>query len=242
MNASPVLRNAFIQPTNGFDVRTILDTGKFVLINLGRINDEKTQRLLGSFIMHAYEVAAFSRPPNAGLPSHQLMVDEFSLFASQSSDSFARMLDRTRKYGLFLTLCHQSWAQSPVRLSGALQAAMVKISFRVGHEDATIQAKAFGDINIERTKSMNRNVTVQEQYTELEQRLTSLKQQHALVKLETKRSIEVITPKVPDWKVTPQQLEEVKQHYYQRIYTPMANIPSYAPIPTPSSTGRGIKP
>lgn len=241
MSASPVLRNAFIQPKNGLDIRKVMDNGESVIVNLGRVNDEKTQRLLGSFLMHGYEVAAFSRPPNSGLPNHQLIVDEFSLFASQSSESFARMLDRTRKYGLFLTLCHQSWAQSPIRLSGALQAAMVKVSFRVGHEDAVIQAKAFSDIDIERLKSGNRNVTVQEQYSEVEQRLATLAPRRVLAKLNARAPVELLTPMVAEPRATQNQLDILKEWYFKRSYTPTAQMPQYQ-MPTAAPKGSRLKP
>ena len=73
----------------------------------------------------------------------QLIIDEFSQFSAQSEEALARVLSLARKYGLFLTLAHQTWSQVSQRLQGALQNA-VDIAFCLGRGDAEWAAPRFG--------------------------------------------------------------------------------------------------
>ena len=119
---SPTLRYALGQERNALDFRAHMDQGISVVYNLGGL-DEDTQRFLGCLLTVGYEVAALSRadlPEEARSPYH-LIMDEFSMFSAQSEEALARVLSLARKYGLFLTLAHQTWSQLSSRLQGALQ-------------------------------------------------------------------------------------------------------------------------
>lgn len=141
---SPSLRYSLGQSENALDFRQHLDGGVSVIYNLGGL-DEATQRLLGCLLTVGYEVAALSR---ADMPEHErtpwhLILDEFSMFSAQSEEALARVLSLARKYGLFLTLAHQTFSQLSSQLAGALQNT-VSIAFKLGRSDAEWAARRFG--------------------------------------------------------------------------------------------------
>src|SRR4051812_24855523 len=128
---SPTLRYSLGQTENRLDFRRHLDEGISVIYNLGGL-DEATQTFLGCLITVGYEVAAFSRadtPEGARCPWH-LTLDEFSQFSATTEAALARVLSLARKYGLYLTLAHQTWSQVSERLSGAFQNTL-GIAFRL---------------------------------------------------------------------------------------------------------------
>jgi len=152
LSFTPTLRNTIGQVENRLNLREIMDSGTSVLFNLGGL-DEQTQRLLGCIITVGYEAAALSR---ADLPEHkramyQLIIDEFSMFSAQSEEALARILSLARKYGLFLTLAHQTWSQLSSKLQGAMQNTM-HIVFKLGREDALWAAPHFGRFDPYRVK------------------------------------------------------------------------------------------
>ncbi len=141
---SPALKGSLGQSDNLLDFRAIMDDGVSVIFNLGGL-DEDTQRLLGCFITVGFEVAALSRaeiPERQRRPYH-LIIDEFSQFSAQSEESLARVLSLARKYGLTLTLAHQTWSQVNGRMQGALQNA-ITVAFKLGRSDAEWAAPRFG--------------------------------------------------------------------------------------------------
>lgn len=141
---SPTLRYSLGQRENALDFRRHLDEGVSVIYNLGGL-DEATQTFLGCLLTVGYEVAALSRadtPEHARRPWH-LILDEFSQFSATTEGALARVLSLARKYGLYLTLAHQTWSQVSERLAGALQNT-VSIAFKLGRSDAEWAAKRFG--------------------------------------------------------------------------------------------------
>ena len=132
----PPLRYSLGQRENLLDFRALMDGRISLICNLGGL-DVQTQRLLGCLLTVGFETAALSRadlPPAARLPYH-LILDEFSQFAAQSGVALERVLALTRKYGLFLTLAHQTWSQvAATKLQGALQNTTF-ITFRLGQDD-----------------------------------------------------------------------------------------------------------
>lgn len=222
--ASNVLRLTMGQTDNLLDVRAIMDGGKFVLVNLGRIKDHKTQRLLGAFITHAYEMGVQSRVPNSGLPSHQLILDEFGAFASKSADTLATILTRTRQYGLFLTLCHQDWSQTNPHLEGALGGCGVKISFRANPKDAALQALAFGDFDREQSKGSYPSggpilASVQDQHEQWSTTIKTLPYRQALVRQGTSATQLIRTPDLPVLQIDRDALDLIRNEYFRLYYT-----------------------
>ena len=222
---SPVTLYSLGQSENLLDIRRFLDEGTAVIVNLGNILDLETRRLVGSLLTHAYEIAALSRLPRTDLPQHQLLVDEFGLFSTQSAVALADILSRTRQVGLFLTLSHQDFTQTSERLVGALSNARVKISFAAGPEDAYQQARSFFDYDPELLKNEAASETgqplfhsVQEQLVMNATQLKNLPDRHALVRIDGGKPIEVEVVDVPDHDVPESRVEEVKAGYYERYY------------------------
>ena len=142
-----VLKYTLGQQENALNFRQFMDTSKSLIVDVGGL-DEQTQRILGCLITVGYEVASLSR---ADIPEHKrtpyhLIMDEFSMFSAQSEEALARVLSLARKYGLFLTLAHQTWSQLSERLQGALQNSM-PIYFRLGYDDAVWAAPRLGRAN-----------------------------------------------------------------------------------------------
>ena len=143
----PVMRYSLGQQRNVLDFRQLMDNGISLIVNLGGL-PEQVQRFLGAFICHGFEVAALSRAdtPASRRTHYELLLDEFSMFSSQSESGLARILSLCRKYGLFLTMAHQTFSQVSERMAGALQNA-VTIGFRMGRSDAEWAARRFGRFN-----------------------------------------------------------------------------------------------
>ena len=138
------IRQLFASPKSTFQFRELMDSGKVLLVKLdkGRLRDSAD--LLGSLILAKIKMAAFSRsdvPPSKRRPFH-LYIDEFQNFAT---DSFSTMLSEARKYGLSLTMAHQTLAQVSAELRHlVLGNTGIQAYFRVGHQDAqTVANEAF---------------------------------------------------------------------------------------------------
>lgn len=144
---NPLIRNIIGQATSSFDIRTLMDSRKILLINLskGLVGDTNMQ-LLGSMLTTRIFLAAMSR---ANLPSHELAkapnfyfyVDEFQNFANQT---FSEILSEARKYHLNLLLAHQYVAQMEEEVQAAVFGNVgTTVSFRVGPLDAELLEKVF---------------------------------------------------------------------------------------------------
>jgi hypothetical protein len=140
---TPTLRYSLGQNDNRLDFRRLMDEGVSVIYNLGAL-DEDTQRFLGGLLTIGYEVAALSRAdvPESRRTQYHLILDEFSMYSAQSEEALSRVLSLARKYGLFLTMAHQTFSQVSERLRGALQNC-VEITFRVGQYDSRLAADIY---------------------------------------------------------------------------------------------------
>lgn len=145
--ANPLIRNIIGQPKSSFDLRTIMDEQKIVIMNLSKgLVGESNANLLGSMLTTRIYLAAMSR---ADLPQHQLRelpnfyfyVDEFQSFANAT---FADILSEARKYKLNLTIAHQYIEQMEEEVKNAVFGNVGTIaSFRVGPFDAEILETIF---------------------------------------------------------------------------------------------------
>lgn len=145
--ANPLVRNIIGQPKSSFDVRTIMDNQKILIVNLskGRIGEQNTS-LLGSMIITKIYIAAMSRADVSSarmidLPNFYFYVDEFQSFANES---FADILSEARKYKLALIIAHQYIAQmeEPVR-DAVFGNVGTSVSFRVGPLDSEMLEKVY---------------------------------------------------------------------------------------------------
>lgn len=135
--ANPLVRNIIGQPKSSFNIRTIMDQHKILIVNLSRgLVGEDNAALLGALLVTKVQLASMSR---ADIPAHErtpfyLYVDEFQNFAT---DSFATILSEARKYGLNLTVANQYIAQMSQEVRDAVFGNVGTIvAFRMGADDA----------------------------------------------------------------------------------------------------------
>ena len=138
------LRNIVGQTEGAFKMRSVMDEGKILLVNLskGKIGEDNSA-LLGSLLTTMIFLAALNRTslPEDKRRSFYLYVDEFHNFLSLS---FADILSEARKYGLYLILAHQYINQLHDKVRPAVFGNVGSIiSFRVGAEDAFFLSREF---------------------------------------------------------------------------------------------------
>jgi hypothetical protein len=142
--ADPRLYRILADPEIDLRLRSLMDDGKVLLVNLakGRIGEDAAT-LLGGLLVSTLGLAALSRaefPPSARRPFF-LYVDEFQSFTTLA---FANMAADLRKYGTGLILANQHLQQlEPDIRHAVLGNAGTLISFRVGAEDAHFLAQEF---------------------------------------------------------------------------------------------------
>lgn len=132
-----VMYQILSQRTSAFDLRTIMDKRKILLINLskGKLGSLNAQ-LLGTLIMAKIQMAAMSRADvdASQRPPFYVYIDEFQ---NVVTDSFAAMLSEIRKYGVGLHLAHQYVDQLPENVRQAVSGNIGTImAFRLGQADA----------------------------------------------------------------------------------------------------------
>lgn len=143
--ANPIIRNIIGQPKSTFNIRTMMDEGKILIVNLSKgLIGEDNAAILGAFMVTKIQLAAMSRSDITHIEDRRpfyLYVDEFQNFAT---DSFATILSEARKYGLNLTVANQYISQmsEPVRDAVFGNVGSI-ISFRVSADDAPILSKQF---------------------------------------------------------------------------------------------------
>ena len=251
----PVLRYSLGQNGNVLDFRAIMDAGVSVIVNLGGL-PEQVQRFLGAFICHGFEVAALSRE---NIPAHErshyeLIMDEASMFVSQTEAGLSRMLSLCRKYALFVSIAHQSLSQFSSRMTSALQNA-ISIGFRTGREDAEWAARRFGRFDesevkhlvddpnaVERTHPIFSPLPEQHEkwvraIEELGRGEAYVRSGHTTTKMRTR-----ILPRV---RASRDQIEAIAKHYAMTLMTPAEEVralvdgtvdvrvmgPTVAPVP-----------
>lgn len=138
------LRKVLGKPVSGFRLRTVLDTGKILIVNLskGQIGEDASS-LLGAMLVNAIQLAAAHR---AGIPEDErrpfyLYIDECHSFVTLA---FTSILAEARKYGLSLFLAHQYIEQLDERIRSAIFGNVgTMIVFRVGAKDAEVLENEF---------------------------------------------------------------------------------------------------
>ena len=147
--SNPQVRNIVGQTESSFDVRSIMDNEKIMLINLskGQVGEDNA-RLIGSMLITKMYLAAMSRADTgtdggdlSDLPQFYFYVDEFQSFANES---FAGILSEARKYKLSLIIAHQYIEQMTEDVRNAVFGNVgTMIPFRVGAFDAEVLEKEF---------------------------------------------------------------------------------------------------
>ncbi|MFA5998206.1 MAG: type IV secretion system DNA-binding domain-containing protein [Candidatus Paceibacterota bacterium] len=144
---NPLIRNIIGQPKSSFDIRTMMDEKKILIINLSKgLVGETNMRLLGSMLTTRIFLAAMSRanlpaPELAKLPHFYFYVDEFQNFANET---FAEVLSEARKYKLDLVIAHQYIEQMEEEVRDAVFGNVgTTVVFRVGPFDAEVLETIF---------------------------------------------------------------------------------------------------
>ena len=142
--SNPLLSRILTSPGSPLDLRTVMDDGKILLVNLakGKIGED-TASLLGALLVARLGRTALRRAdmPEADRRDFHLYLDEFQTF---STASLANMLSELRKYRLNLVLAHQFLGQlDPLIRDAILGNAGTVIAFRLGAVDAEVMEKEF---------------------------------------------------------------------------------------------------
>ena len=144
---NPLIRNIIGQPKSSFDIRTMMDERKILIINLSKgLVGETNMRLLGSMLTTRIFLGAMSRadlsaPQLAKLPHFYFYVDEFQNFANET---FAEILSEARKYKLNLVIAHQYIEQMEEEVRDAVFGNVgTTVVFRVGPFDAEVLETVF---------------------------------------------------------------------------------------------------
>lgn len=144
---NPLIRNIIGQSKSSFDIRTMMDQKKILLINLSKgLVGETNMRLLGSMLTTRIFLGAMSRADvsaekRKSLANFYFYVDEFQNFANET---FAEILSEARKYKLNLIIAHQYIEQmeEPVR-DAVFGNVGTTVVFRVGPFDAEVLETIF---------------------------------------------------------------------------------------------------
>jgi hypothetical protein len=142
--SNEMMRNVIGQTKSAFDLRTVMDNKKILLVNLskGRTGDLNS-KLLGMVFVMKFQAAAMSRSdiPEDDRVDFSLYVDEFQNF---STDSFATIMSEARKYHLNLIVANQFTTQLTQEIRDAVFGNMGTIvSFRIGQNDVESLGKYF---------------------------------------------------------------------------------------------------
>lgn len=142
--STSLIRNIVGQPKSSFDIRTLMDDKKILILNLakGRIGEDNSA-LLGAMMITKIQMAAMARVdmPEEERNDFYLYVDEFQNFATES---FANILSEARKYRLNLILANQYVTQIDEIVRDAIFGnAGTLIAFRVGAVDSEFLEKEF---------------------------------------------------------------------------------------------------
>jgi hypothetical protein len=140
------IRHIVGQSTNTIDFGTIMRGRKILFVKLKKTLPGDAWRIIGTMLVSNLVHAVRQREHLPESERHQfcIFVDEFQNFAS--SDDFAVLFTEARKYGIATTIAHQErygqFADNK-KISGATDAAVIKIFFQPTPHDAEEQAVEF---------------------------------------------------------------------------------------------------
>jgi hypothetical protein len=134
----PMMRNILGQKENRIDLRSIMDSGKILLMNLPKgILGEENSRLLGNFFLAHLQIAALSRADTLSPQRKQftVFVDELQHFV-ESPSSLTTILTEGRKYRINLVLACQHLSQLRELSDTIFGNISTLMAFNVAYEDA----------------------------------------------------------------------------------------------------------
>jgi len=245
---SPELRYSLGQQENCLDFRRFIDERVSVIYDLGGVENPDARRLLGCLITVGYEMAALSRADLTGgagaRNQHHLILDEFAEYVSQSEEALARILSLCRKYGLYLTLAHQTWSQASDRLRGALQNCGAEVVFRLGRSDAELTARTLGRVDPYLVKDEPKSDYQNPSYMDLNsqwelwtQAIQGLQPKQAFVRTPNGATTRMRTINVPDARVDERRLQAVLDRYAAMYQAPVSAAADSAAAQGPDRRG-----
>lgn len=139
-----MMRNIIGQADSSVDLRTIMDEGKILLVNLSKGDlGENNSALLGSVLVNLILIGALRRRGSAyqnGRRRFHVIVDEYQNFANPS---FSILQSEARKFGVDLIVAHQYRDQLDPDSQGASLNVGNIITFRVSGRDSYFLASQF---------------------------------------------------------------------------------------------------
>ena len=146
-SSNEMMRNIIGQTKSSFDLRSIMDNKKILLVNLSKGGTgELNSKLLGMIFVMKFQAAAMSRVdvPESERNDFALYVDEFQNF---STDSLATIMSEARKFRLNLIVANQFTTQLSQEIRDAVFGNIgTIISFRIGQNDVEGIGKYFSPI------------------------------------------------------------------------------------------------
>lgn len=138
----PRLHSIIAAEENSFNLNSVMDEGKILLVNLSRGQiGEGPATVLGALLAARIGLAGLARAdrPEADRRDFHLYLDEFQMFATRS---LATMLAELRKYRVSLVLANQYLAQLDTAVRDAVLGNVgTLVSFRVSADDAAYLAR-----------------------------------------------------------------------------------------------------
>jgi hypothetical protein len=204
------------QKENHLDFRDIMDKGKILLLDLGR-SDLETNRLIGSLVVTGLELAMRRRRRDN---LWNLTIDEFAGYvANEGSEmTFAHVLSEGRKFGLAMTVAHQTLSQLTPRIMGALSNVQTKVIFGIGRYDAEYFAKVVGHVDTEAVKRDPKTENQHEVFSSLPEQweqwvdhLRFQKSRQATVATHDERVLYITTMTIPPYSATEAEVEAVRR-------------------------------
>jgi hypothetical protein len=142
--SNEMMRNIIGQTKSSINLRSVMDEGKILLVNLSKgRTGELNSKLLGMIFVMKFQATAMSRAaiPEEHRRDFSLYVDEFQNF---STDSFATILSEARKYRLNLIVANQFITQLSEEIRDAVFGNVGSlVGLRVGATDADFLTKQF---------------------------------------------------------------------------------------------------
>jgi hypothetical protein len=215
LTLNPRLRLILGQKENALPFRQLMDEGRVLICNLGRV-DAETRRLLGSLIVTGFEQAALSRQEIAPQARRRfyLILDEFQQYSAQegSEQTLAQILCECRKFGLPMILAHQHYGQVGAGLQGALENAQIKAIFGVGRQTAQVLAGELFRPELEDAATAEKRPALAEQWERFTQEAQKLKRQEILLQLPEQEGLRRLrTCRIPEGKASAKELEALKK-------------------------------
>ena len=204
----PDVRLMLGQARSTIDFREIMDEGKWLIINLSKGQLRENAHLLGALLIAKLKLAAMTRaelPENERLPFYGF-IDEFQCYIGED---FETILSEARKYGLGLTMAHQTLDQIDLKLKTSILGNVgTQIIFRLSHHDA-----------LQMSQEMD-----QKARPLIEKHLIDFKVGQAYVKLKGQKPRLLRTIHVPEIKVNQQIIQIIKDTSFANYSRPVRAV------------------